>query len=525
MKNQLLICIVINPLFWNTALLCQPEVDLLITNARVIDGTGNPWFYGQVAIHQGKIQDIGPKLNYTASRILDAKGNVVSPGFIDVHAHVESSIFQRPEAENFLQDGVTSIVTGNCGGSSTDMATFFKSLQDTMISINIAALIGHNSVRRQVMGAADRAPTSAELDSMKSIVSKAMHDGALGFSTGLIYVPGTYAETQEVIELAKIAAQYQGIYASHIRNESHDIVDAIEEVANIGREANIPVEISHFKVSARKKWGYSEHTVALIEQYRNEGLDIAVDQYPYTASSTTLAVLLPDWSLAGGMDSLDARLDIDTIRERIVKDMKAALLKDGESDYHYCAIARCPWEEEYNGLRISEVSELMYGNRSLEHQIETILELVRKGERVQMVFHKMDEEDVMRIMQAPFTMIASDAGIPLLGYGVPHPRAYGTNTRVLGKYVRDLQLLTLEDAIRKMTSLPANRFKIKNRGILKPNYHADIVIFDPSTIDDQATFEHPHAYPTGIQAVIVNGQITIENGKHIGTKAGSVLKH
>ncbi len=502
----------------------QMEVDLLITNGKIIDGTGNPWYYGDVAIKGDKIVGIGIDQNVSARQIISARGQVVCPGFIDVHSHIESSIFQRPEAANFLHDGVTSIVTGNCGGSQTNMAVFFRELEDTGISLNVAALIGHNSVRRQVMGATDRAPTKEELDSMKQIVRQAMAEGAVGFSTGLIYVPGTYSETAEVVELAKEASAYGGIYASHMRNESHSIEEAIAEAVNIGREANMPVEISHFKVSSKKMWGFSKRTIQLIEDYRNQGIDVTVDQYPYPASSTSLAVVLPSWCLAGGMDSLDARLDIDSVRDRIVAEMKDMLAKDGVEDYSYCAIARCPWDSTYNGKRIPEVTEMRTSSRALDHQIATILEMVRKGERIQMVFHKMNEEDVGRIMQAPFTMIASDAGIPQFGYGVPHPRAYGTNTRVLGRYARELNLISLEDAIRKMTSLPAQRFKFSDRGLIKPQYRADIVIFDPHEVADLATFDQPHAYPVGIHSVIVNGKVTIANGRHTGARAGMILK-
>ena len=522
----------INRIFLGTCLLClymitdstaQETVDLLIQNGRVIDGTGNPWFNADVAIRNGEIIAIGSQLTFKADDTIDAHGLVVCPGFIDVHAHIENSIFQRPEAVNFLHDGVTSIITGNCGGSQTNMATFFNELRDTGISLNIAALIGHNSVRRQVMGAANRPPSPTELDSMKRIIQQAMQDGAVGFSTGLIYVPGTYSETEEVVELATVASAYGGIYASHMRNESHDIEEAIEEAVNIGASANMPVQISHFKVSSRKKWGFSKKTVQLIEAYRNQGLDVTVDQYPYPASSTTLAVVLPTWSLAGGTDSLNSRLKIDSIKERIIAEMKQNLEKDGEQDYTYCAIARCPWDSTFNGKRIPEVTEMRMGDRRLDHQIETILHMVGKGDRVQMVFHKMNEEDVARIMKAPFTMIASDAGIPQFGYSVPHPRAYGTNTRILGRYVREQQTISLEDAIRKMTSLPASRFRFYDRGLLKPGYQADVVIFDPKIVSDQATFDQPHAYPTGIHTVLVNGQITISNGEHTGVRSGIIL--
>ena len=521
LKNILVLLFLLYSSLYTSVIVAQ--VDLLLTNGRIVDGTGNPWFYGDVAIKDDQIVDIGRNLNLAALDTIDAQGQVIAPGFIDVHGHIESSILQRPEAGNFLHDGVTSIVTGNCGGSSTNMSAFFQDLRDTSISLNVAALIGHNSIRRQVMGETDNAPTQLQLDSMKAIVRRAMIDGAVGLSTGLIYVPGTYAETSEVAALAKEAGVYGGIYASHIRNESHTIEDAISEAVEIGRRADIPVQISHFKVSARKLWGNSSMTLKMIEDYRGQGLDVTVDQYPYTASSTTLAVLLPNWSLAGGIETLNRRLLIDSTKQRIIQDMKDQLTRDGESDYHYCAIARCPWEESYNGKRISEVSELIYGSRSIDAQIETVLALVKKGERVQMIFHKMNEEDVERIMRAPFAMIASDAGIPRFGFSVPHPRAYGTNSRVLGKYVREEGIISIEDAIRKMTSLPASRFKFHDRGLLKPGYKADIVIFDPDTVEDKATFEHPHAYAAGISTVLVNGQVTIRNHDHIGTRAGVIL--
>ncbi len=520
LKNHLLGCVIL--LIGLVPVVDGQTLDVLITNARIVDGTGNPWFNGSIGIAEGKIACVG-KCRNDAKLIIDADQQIVSPGFIDVHGHIESSIRSRPEARNFVQGGVTSIITGNCGGSSLHLEEFFHELRDSGISINVASLIGHNTVRRAVMGASDRMPTASELDSMQRLVDRGMRDGAVGLSTGLIYVPGTYATTEEVVTLAKVAAQYGGVYASHIRNESDKVLDAITEAVEVGKQAQMPVEISHFKVSGRHMWSQSTATLGLVERFRSEGMDVTVDQYPYTASSTTLAILLPSWALAGGSDSLKTRLASPKLKAAIIAEMKEDLERSETADYTYCAVSNCPWEKSYNGLRISEVSQKMMGSDDLDSQIETVLKLVSEGRRVQMVFHKMNEEDVQRIMQAPFTMIASDAGIPQYGINVPHPRAYGTNTRVLGRYVRELGAVTLEDAIRKMTSLPASRFFLEDRGLIRTGLAADLVVFDPATVGDQATYEAPHAYAKGISYVFINGELTVKEGMHTGVRAGQVL--
>ncbi len=502
----------------------QKRLDILITNGRIVDGSGNPWFYGDIGVRKGKIYKIGDLKGHRAKMVIDANNQIIAPGFIDVHGHVESSILKRPQAKNFLYDGVTSIITGNCGSSRTDLKQFFQEMEKAGIAMNVGSLIGHNAVRRAVMGEENREPTSVELQQMKNLVQQAMEEGAVGFSTGLIYVPGTYSKTEEVVALAKVAAEYNGVYASHIRNENNEIVAAIEEAVNIGRQAKLPVQISHFKLSSRSTWKKSDMTVGLVEKYREEGIDVTVDQYPYTASSTTLAVTLPSWALAGGTDSLNARLEKPATKNKIVAEMKRILEEKGFADYEYAAVANCPWNKDFNGKRISEVNVMMKRPDNLDAQVETILEMVGKGPRVQMVYHAMDEDDVLNIMRYPYAMVASDAGIPEFGSGMPHPRAYGTNSRVLGRYVRELKNIRLEDAIRKMTSLPAQRFNLSDRGLLRPGYAADIVIFDPSAVADQATFEAPHAYAIGFSHVLVNGQLTIEDGKHNGAKSGEVLK-
>lgn len=500
------------------------RMDLIFLNARVIDGTGNSWIKADVGIRKGKVAVIGNLKGARAKRIIDVEGQVVAPGFIDVHAHVERSILQRPTAENFLHDGVTSIITGNCGGSETDLKTFFKALEKEGLSINVGSLIGHNSVRREVMGEENRTPTSKELEAMKSLVAAAMEDGAVGLSTGLIYTPGTYSETAEVVALAEVAARFNGVYASHIRNEDHRVFDAIDEAVYIGKTAELPVEISHFKITGKANWGRSPDLIKKIRDYREEGVDVTVDQYPYTASSTRLGVLLPSWSLAGGRDALNQRLEDAPERKKIIEEMKGLVADMGFEDYRWAYVASCPWKPEYNGKNLSEINRQRGGAATLDGEIETILALMSKKERIQMVYHKMSEEDVGRIMQFPMAMVASDAGIPEFGTNYPHPRAYGTNARVLGHYVREKGILTLEEAVRKMTSLPAQRFGLENRGLLRPGYAADIVVFDPDQIGDLATFEAPHAYSKGISFVIINGVPVIENAVHNKQRPGEVLR-
>ncbi|HCR55237.1 MAG TPA: aminoacylase, partial [Cytophagales bacterium] len=464
--------------------------DLLIKNGKIIDGTGNSWYYGNIGIWNGKIYAIGKLEDARANRVLDAKGLVVAPGFIDVHAHIEGDEWDVPTADNFIYDGVTSVVTGNCGGSNIDIKSYFNRLDSIGMSLNVASLIGHNSVRREIMGDAQRDPKPDEQQKMELLVEQAMRDGAVGLSTGLIYVPGTYSKTPEVIGLGKAASKYNGVYASHIRNEGDHVTDAIEEAVNIGRQAGMPVQISHFKVTYKTNWGRSVSTVAQVDAARKEGIDVTMDQYPYIASSTTLDTTVPEWAFSGGRDSLYIRLDNPTLRTQIKKEMLESLKRKQLKDYSYAVIARYGPDDSYNGKSISEVNKLRGRKAKAEEEAETILELIKSG-RVQMVYFSMNEDDIERIMKYPFTMTASDAGIAEFGKNMPHPRAYGTNARVLGKYVRERKVIGLEEAIRRMTSLPAQKFKFKDRGLLREGFVADIVVFDESEVADAATFENP----------------------------------
>ncbi|MGH9947476.1 MAG: N-acyl-D-amino-acid deacylase family protein, partial [Pyrinomonadaceae bacterium] len=482
---------------FNTTTFSQspPAYDLVITNARIIDGTGNPWFRGSVAIKDGRIVKVGRIENARAANTIDAKNQIVAPGFIDVHAHTED-IFDNPNAENFVRMGVTSLVTGNCGGSNTDIGEFLGRYSTKPLAVNLATLIGHNSVRSSVMGLDDRSPTAEEQQKMNALVEKAMREGAVGLSTGLIYLPGTFAKTDEVVELAKAAAKYGGIYASHIRNEEGKVVAAVTEAIDIGEQANMPVEISHFKISSKRLWGQTPTTIGLVEAARARGLTVTVDQYAYTASSTSLDSRMPSWALAGGRDEGRKRIADPTTRAKIIEEMKKELKDRGFPDYSYAYVASYRAEPSYNGKNIAEITQIAQGKKKLDAQIDQILEMYDKG-GASMVYRSMNEEDVQNIMRQPFTMIAADSGVREFGSGVPHPRGYGNNARVLGRYVRELKIITLEDAIRKMTSLPAQTFGLRDRGQIREGFAADIVIFDEKKIGDKATFEQPHQYAEG----------------------------
>jgi N-acyl-D-amino-acid deacylase len=500
----------------------QHACDVLIRNGRIIDGTGNSWYNGDVAVKEGKIIAIGKLTGYTAARTIDANRMIVAPGFIDVHGHVESGIFDNPTADNYIYDGVTTVVTGNCGGSSANLHNFFRRLDSLHPSINIASLIGHNTVRQQIMSRDNRAPSPEEQQKMEALVEQAMKDGAVGLSTGLIYIPGTFAKTEEVVGLAKAAGKNNGIYASHIRNEESKAVDAINEAINIGKEANLPVQISHFKIGGRANWGKSNITLGLIEQARAAGWDVTIDQYPYTASSTNLGVRLPDWAFAGGNDSLKKRLHDPVTRAQIKKEMLAQLRNYKYKNYSYAVVASYSADSSYNGKSITEINKRMGRRSKPGFEAETIMDMIDKG-GAQMVYHSMHEDDVRYIMKYPFCMTGADAGVPVPGKGMPHPRGYGSNARVLGRYVRDEKVISLEEAIRRMTSLAAQKFQLNGRGLLKEGMAADIVVFDEKEVNDRATFEQPHQYSVGFHYVLVNGQLVIDNAKHTGTRSGAPL--
>jgi N-acyl-D-amino-acid deacylase len=506
------------------AALDAADYDLLIRNARVVDGTGNPWYRADVAVQGGKIAAIGKLAGAQAARVVDARERVVAPGFIDVHTHVERVVEKIPGGDNFLMDGVTTVVTGNCGGSERDVGAFFGRLERLGIGLNLATLYGHNTVRGRVMGSANRQATPEEIAKMQALVEQAMRDGAVGFSTGLIYIPGTYANSDEVVALAKAAGKYGGVYSSHMRDEGARVLDAIEEALRVGREAGMRVELSHFKIDNRRLWGASDKSLALVEKARREGVDVVVDQYPYDHSSTNLGITLPSWALADGAEKIKERLADPATRARIATEMQKKVKELGHKDYAYAIVASCSFDHSIEGKNISEINRLKGRKHKIKDEIQTILDLEAEG-GAQMVYHSMGSKDVERIMRYANTAVASDGGIREFGAGMPHPRSYGTNARVLAEYVRRRNTLTLEDAVRRMTSLPARTFGFRDRGLLREGYQADLLMFDPARVEDKATYQKPHQFSEGFDLVLVNGVVAVEEGKLTGARPGQVIRH
>ena len=508
------------------------DYDFIVRNARIVDGTGNPWFRGDVGVTDGTIAAVAPSISGSAPVIIDAADRVLAPGFIDVHTHVESSssrdgLEQLPRADNYILDGVTTIVTGNCGSSEIDLAAYRNRLTD--LGLNVATLIGHNSVRRAVMGRENRAPTAEELIEMEELVARAMRQGAVGLSTGLLYVPGTYASTDEVVQLARVAASHGGIYASHIREQAERLHQSIEEAVHIGREAEIPVQISHFKVKDPKRWGTIGDALALVERYREAGVDVTIDAYPYARASTNLGVNLPRWAVAGARADIADRILDGQSRARIVAEMKQKLELGGYADYSFATVAQYAPNPELNGMTISDINTLSGREQSIDAEIDTILEMMLEGGDAgylygaQMIYHYMSVEDVDTIFRYPHTAVASDGSITAFGRGKPHPRSYGTNARVLKDLVRERGVLSLEDAVRRMTSLPATRFGFSGRGIVAPGFVADLVLFDPAEVSDPATYEDPHQYAVGFDYVWVSGEAVVADRKVSDARPGRFL--
>jgi N-acyl-D-amino-acid deacylase len=497
------------------------DYDILIRNARVLDGAGNPWFRADVAVKDSRIAAVGQLGSASADRVIDAHERTLAPGFIDVHVHVEGNLERNPRADNFLLDGVTTVITGNCGSSELNLAVWFAKIEKLGLGINVASLVGHNSVRREVMGAANRQATPDEIRKMQSLIDRAMRDGAVGFSTGLEYIPGTFANPAEVVELAKAAAAHGGVYTSHMRDEGIHEIDAINEAVNVGKQAGMPVEISHLKIDRRSVWGASDQSLALIERYRREGVDVVADQYPYDRASTNLGIRLPSWALADG--KIKERLADPATRHKIAEEMKKNVAEMGEQDYAFATVARFTPNTAYEGKTIPEINAMKGRAAGLDNEIETIFDLMNAG-GAGMTYRLMGDADIERIMRYPFTAVASDGGVVEMGVGNPHPRSYGTNARVLAEYVRDRGVLTLPDAIRRMTSLPARTFSLRDRGTIREGMAADLVVFDPARVGDRATYAKPHQYSVGFDYVLVNGKVEVEDGKLTAARGGMALR-
>jgi dihydroorotase/N-acyl-D-amino-acid deacylase len=436
----------------------EASYDLVLRNARIVDGTGSPWFRADLAIRGDTIAQIAPSIGAPAKRVIDVQGAVVSPGFIDLHTHAIRGIFTVPTADNYTRQGVTTIMEGPDGSSAVPLKPFLDKLEALQKSINIGSFVGQGSVRAAVVGLADRTATPEEIARMRTIVEQAMRDGAFGLSTGLFYVPGKFTPLSEVIELQKVVAPYRGLHTSHMRDEASKIIESVKETIAIGEEGGVPTQISHHKVIGKAYWGRSVETLKLIDEARARGVDATIDQYPYTASSTTIhAALLPGWALEGGLRETQKRLKDPSTREKI-KQATAELIRTerGGGDPANVVVSLCEWDASLAGKNLSQIAQARGLTPTPENAAEVVAWLVDNGS-CRGVFHAMSEEDLLRIIVHPATMVASDGEVPIFGRGSPHPRSYGTFVRVLAVYVREKKVLTLEDAVRRMSSFPASR--------------------------------------------------------------------
>lgn len=501
----------------------NPSFDVLISGARVVDGSGATWFRADIGIRGDRIAAVGLLPSADAKLKIDGRGLVAAPGFIDIHTHARRNILNQPEAENYIRQGVTTLIEGQDGSSPIPVAPFLEKVAAKGIAPNFGMLAGHGSIRAEVMGSQNRKATPAEIQKMKALMRQAMADGALGLSTGLFYVPGNYAPTEEVIELARVAAEFGGIHISHMRDEADKVLESIRETIRIGEEGGLPTQVTHHKIIGVKNWGKSAETLKLMEEARRRGVDVTVDQYPYTASSTGTAALFPQWALEGGRKALAERLAARESRARIKQEIVRRIREDrGGGDPANVMLANCPFDASLAGKSLADVTRAKFQRVTLEDAAETAIEIQQRG-GCQAVYHAISEQDVERILRSPLTMVASDGEIPEFGKGAPHPRSYGTFARVLARYVREKNVISLEEAVRKMTSFPAARAGLTDRGLLRPGMYADLALFDPARVLDRADFKNPHQYAEGFLHVIVNGQAVLLHGKLTSARPGRVL--
>jgi N-acyl-D-amino-acid deacylase len=502
--------------------------DLVLRNARIIDGSGKPAYRGDVAIRGDTIVRIARSITDPDVRAIDVGSQVVAPGFIDVHNHGRVGIFRLPTADNLVRQGVTTAIEGPDGISPVPLAPFLERLAALQKSINIGTFIGHGSVRERVMGKINRQAVPEELGQMRSLVEQGMKDGAFGLSSGLIYVPGKFAPTSELVELAKVVGGLGGHYQSHIRDEGSRIVEAVQEAIAIGEQAGLPTQITHHKAVAPPNWGKSIDTLRLISAARARGVDVTIDQYPYASTGASFPTYIPSWAQEGGLDATRNRLKDVDLRAKI-KAHTIRVLRFGASsgDLTKIALARCAWDKTLAGKTLADVVRMRGDDVTVDNGAEAVFWILEKGGCEAVVRDSLSEKDIERILKHPATMVASDGNIPGptgdIASGVPHPRSYGTFPRVLGYYVRERKVLKLEEAVYKMTSFPARRLGLHDRGLIREGMKADIVVFDPARVRDTGTLENPKQYPEGIPIVIVNGEIVVEGGATTAARPGRVL--
>ncbi|MFH1179592.1 MAG: D-aminoacylase [Candidatus Bathyarchaeota archaeon] len=518
--------------------------DILIKKGKIIDGTGNTWYKSDIAVEDGKIAAIGSNLG-RADKVIDAKGHIVAPGFIDIHSHSDIPLLIDPRGMSKITQGVTTEVIGNCGLSAapmnqwlqeyrnryaraqlsegfsynwTDMSSYLEKLEEKGIALNGAPLAGHGTIRQCVMGDVDQLPTFSMLNEMKKLLRDSLDQGAWGLSTGLIYTPNQYSSTEEIIELAKELPAYDALYATHIRGEGNTVIQAIDEANRIGREAGVRVQISHFKVCGSNNWGKSKDTLQMVIDARANGVDVDFDQYPYAASSTGLSAILPPWVHSGGIEQLIERLKDPETRAKIRSQPTEEM-----EDWNRIQVVHARNHPDYIGLSIDQIA-----SQTQTDPFDAMCDLlIAEDSQVLIVLYEMEERDVRRIMSSQLGMVGSDgraiASDSVFNEGKCHPRYYGTFPRVLGYYVRE-GVQPLQEAVRKMTSAPARRLGIRDRGLLLEGMKADITIFSPEKVKDNATFTDPHRYSSGIPYVLVNGEPVVSKSKYTGALPGMVLR-
>jgi N-acyl-D-amino-acid deacylase len=528
--------------------------DVKIEGGTVVDGTGTAGGRTDVGIRGEWIVALGDLSRESAGRTLNASSKVVAPGFIDMHSHSDWSLWGNRRAESKIRQGVTTEVVGNCGFSPAPVSTDhledlrafglarpsgldfrWRSMEEYLdafdahgTALNVVQLVGHGALRIAAMGFARRDPTAAELREMQRLLAAAMEAGAWGLSTGLIYAPGSYATTEEIVALARVAARHRGFYASHIRGEAATLLEAVAEAIRIGRDADLAVQISHVKAAGRPNWGNVPKALALVDAAVDAGVDVMADVYPYTASSTLLRTLLPPWALEGGLGPMKQRLASGETRARLREEMTETITGQSLVDrvgWDNVMISSSPRRPEAEGRRLSELAAAWRVD-----PFEVVADLLAADDgQAHVVMFQLDERDLQGALTHPRVMVGSDgsslAPYGELGMGRHHPRSYGTFPRVLGPYVREQRLLSLPQAVHKMTGLPARRLGLRDRGIIRAGARADLVILDPRTVSDVATFEDPHRYPRGIEHVLVNGRFVIRDGDHTGSLPGTLLRN